>query len=478
MDGKVVRGREGWLFLDSDSNEVVKQHSGELLLSLDDLRRWQSLLESRIERLADSGAEYLFAVAPDPHAVYPEMLPEGVEVAQTRPVLQLVEHLEREGSPARIMYPLEQLMAEKRANPVFPKTGTHWNGLGSFLAYDALASELERIGPLRRLTRDQVLIERTVMLNDLGQKVSPKQTSEALWARPRSVPQARLVSDNCVVNMGALITLICKAAPEGCCVMFGDSSSYGILQFLAEGFRRFVFAHTPAVDFDLVRREQPHVVISLMTERFLITVPTDSKDLSIQSLEREKLANETLRNPLKFIRAMHRKSAQPSAPGASPDARDIPRVEDVMMPALSDRIGNDITVREAAKRLVELEVFALRVVDADDRFLGVITARDVADVIAADGDPDSVRIGDVVTQELVVAAEDALDDAAAVMRHQRVGWLSVVDGKGRLVGRVTKARIDDYLKRVDSEHNESTEATEAAEASKAGEASVESKPEG
>jgi alginate O-acetyltransferase complex protein AlgJ len=127
MDGKVVRGKEGWLFLDSDTNQVVRQHSGQLLLSLDDLRHWQSLLESRIERLAESGTEYLFAVAPDAHAVYPEMLPEAVEVAQTRPVLQLIEHLERQGSSARIVYPLEQLLAEKRVNPVFPRpalTGT------------------------------------------------------------------------------------------------------------------------------------------------------------------------------------------------------------------------------------------------------------------------------------------------------------------------------------------------------------------
>lgn len=465
MDGKVVRGREGWLFLGGDTNQVMRQHSGQLLLSPDDLQRWQSLLESRIERLAESGAEYRFAVAPDSHAVNAEMLPEGIEAAKTRPVLQLIEHLERQGSPARIVYPLEQLTAEKQSNPVFPKTGTHWNILGAFSAYDALASELERIGPLRRLTRDQVLIERTVSLNDLGQKVYPRRASESLWARPRSVPQARLESDNCVNNRGALVTLSCKAAPEGCCVMFGDSSAYGTLQFFAEGFRRFVFAHTPAVDFELVRREQPRIVISMMTERFLIEVPTDSKELSIRSLEREKLATATLRHPLAFVRTMHKKSAKTPTTPASPDDRDTLKVEDVMQPAVSDRIGAESTVREAAKRLVELEVFALRVVDSDDRFLGQVTARNISDVVAADGDLDSIRIGDVANRELVVAAEDALHDAAALMRHQRVGWLSVVDGNGRLVGRITRARIEEYMKRTN------------AEAGKNVEASVESKPE-
>jgi CBS domain-containing protein len=101
----------------------------------------------------------------------------------------------------------------------------------------------------------------------------------------------------------------------------------------------------------------------------------------------------------------------------------------------------------------------------------VITARDISDVVAADGDPDSVRIGDVVKRDLVVAAGDALDDAAAVMWHQRVGWLTVVDGEGRFVGRITRARIDEYMKRI------AAEAAKAAEAGEAGGATVESKPE-
>jgi hypothetical protein len=214
------------------------------------------------------------------------------------------------------------------------------------VGYDTLASELERIVPLRRIKRDQVLVERLVALEDLGQKVSPKQTSEVLRARPRSIPQARLESDNCVNTRGGLVTLSCNAAPDGCCVMFGDSNGYGVLQFLAESFRRFVFAHTPAVDFDVVRREEPRVVISLMTERFLIEVPTDSKELSIRSLERDKLATANLRTPLSFIRTMHRKSAQPPPTGTSSEDRNTLRVEDVMQPALSDSIGGESTVRE------------------------------------------------------------------------------------------------------------------------------------
>jgi CBS domain-containing protein len=71
-----------------------------------------------------------------------------------------------------------------------------------------------------------------------------------------------------------------------------------------------------------------------------------------------------------------------------------------------------------------------------------------------------------VKRELVVAASDPLDDAAAVMRHQKVGWLSVVDGKGRLVGRVTRARIDDYMKRIAADTGKSTDTGEATTVSK------------
>jgi hypothetical protein len=55
QDGKVVRGKDGWLFLDNDSNRVIAQHSGELRFTEEQLDQWHYLLECRTAWLERAG---------------------------------------------------------------------------------------------------------------------------------------------------------------------------------------------------------------------------------------------------------------------------------------------------------------------------------------------------------------------------------------------------------------------------------------
>src|SRR5687767_13011287 len=107
----VIEGRSGFLFLTGDSNRVLDQHAGRLRLTAADLDAWKRVLEARVERARERGARYVFAIAPDTQSVYPEMLPVGIESVPTRPVHQLIEHLERCGSTASVIYPVDTLRA-------------------------------------------------------------------------------------------------------------------------------------------------------------------------------------------------------------------------------------------------------------------------------------------------------------------------------------------------------------------------------
>jgi CBS domain-containing protein len=444
-DGKVIFGRDGWLFLDMDSNQVMRQHSGLAGLSDDDLGRWQELLEFRTSRLAALGARYLLVVAPDAHSVYPEMLPGGIEVAPKRPVLQLLERLREAGSPARVLYPLEAMLAEKRAHPVYSKTDTHWNAIGSFLAYDAIAAELDPAIPIRRLGRQDLRFERWSAASDLGRKVRPTRTAERIGSRTRDVPRARLVSDNCIDNRGALIEFTCPGAPKTSCLLFGDSATYTMLQFMVETFGTLVFAHAPSVDFELVGRARWDVVISVMTERFLIQVPSDSDGPSIAALAREKRKQGRLRGPVLLTPIILR-----SSPGVDPLEEKSEGVRmtvgEVMGPVRADCVDLDSSVREAAGRLSELELNAIAIVDEDGRFRGMLTARALLEVIARGDDPDAVRVERFVTDQPTVTVEDPVDDVAAFMRHNKMQWLPVVDGERRIVGQLTRSVVDKHAR--------------------------------
>ena len=101
-DGKVTRGRDGWLFIAEDANDALAQHSGALRLSAGQLEDWKTLLERRLEFFGSLGCRYLLIVAPDTHAVYPEHLPPEIEPTSERPVQQLIESLRQDRSPVEV----------------------------------------------------------------------------------------------------------------------------------------------------------------------------------------------------------------------------------------------------------------------------------------------------------------------------------------------------------------------------------------
>jgi alginate O-acetyltransferase complex protein AlgJ len=292
-DDKVVEGKDGWFFLDNDSNGFLRQYAGEIRLWDEALELWRDLLETRIARVGELGARYHFLVVPESATVYPENLPDGIEAAPERPVHQVMRHLASKGSPAKVIYPLEDLLAEKTRRLVYRKTDTHWNDFGALVAYRRLAWELERDVPVHVVGEDELQFFEIEIPGDLGYKVGiearPELCARYLYSRARSL------YDNCVESDGSLIITECPHAPPTKCVIFGDSSCYGMVTYLAQSFGRMVLVNSPTLDYDLIAEERPDLVVSQMVERYLIAVPDDSTARSIRESETAKLAEGRLR---------------------------------------------------------------------------------------------------------------------------------------------------------------------------------------
>jgi alginate O-acetyltransferase complex protein AlgJ len=297
-DSKVTHGKDGWLFLDNDTNWFLRQYSGEVRLSDEQLAQWERLLEYRVGRLGELGARYHFLIAPESPAVYPEKLPDEITVAPERTVQQLLAHLDATGSRANVVYPLEELLAAKAQRLLYPKIDTHWNDFGAFIAYKRLARELKRDVAIHEVDDEEVDFFDAELHGDLGHKLGvpahPQPCARYLYAR------ARKLHDNRVLSRGSLVILENPHAPPTTCVMFGDSCASFIMPFIAQTFRRLVWAWSSAVDYDLVRQERPDVVVSQMIERFLIVVPDDLTAKSVAQLEAEKKEARMVRPSLAY----------------------------------------------------------------------------------------------------------------------------------------------------------------------------------
>lgn len=82
--------------------------------------------------------------------------------------------------------------------------------------------------------------------------------------------------------------------------------------------------------------------------------------------------------------------------------------------------------------------------------LGIVTDRDlVVEVLDAGIDPETVRLGDLITEPLLSAREDeALADAVRRMRARGVRRIPVVDDDGALVGILS---MDDVIELIAEE---------------------------
>lgn len=96
-------------------------------------------------------------------------------------------------------------------------------------------------------------------------------------------------------------------------------------------------------------------------------------------------------------------------------------------------------VRTAAQRMDARNVGALVVLDPERRPIGILTDRDLAVRVLAQGkDPHGTRVREVWTADPTTIREDlSVEEALSRMRARGVRRLPVVDEEGLLVGIVT-----------------------------------------
>ena len=275
---KVLVGRDGWLYLVRDSNDVLGQLTGKVRLSDREKREWEALLTRRMAAIEGIGAVWQTLVVPDKEIVYPEHLPAGVEPALARPVHEILAAADRVGAP--VAYALADLQRAKRSHVLYPRTDSHWSHRGALVAYRSLCDLIAAAGvSLPILAEDEIQWWEPELAGGLGSKMHPERTSPTPWAELHT-HRARLAFDNQVVNHGRVVVFEQAERRGPTCVLFAESFAQNLVLFLKESFGRLVYVHTSMLVDEIVAAERPDVVIGLPVERFLVRVPDDRPGLA------------------------------------------------------------------------------------------------------------------------------------------------------------------------------------------------------
>ena len=108
-------------------------------------------------------------------------------------------------------------------------------------------------------------------------------------------------------------------------------------------------------------------------------------------------------------------------------------------------LGLDDTIVEAARAMRDEDAGIMPVVDGD-RLEGVITDRDVAVRVVAEGsDPNATKVRDAMSDRLVtIDPGQDLDEAMRLMAEHQVRRLPVCEEDGRLVGMLAQADVAEH----------------------------------
>jgi CBS domain-containing protein len=104
-------------------------------------------------------------------------------------------------------------------------------------------------------------------------------------------------------------------------------------------------------------------------------------------------------------------------------------------------VGPTNTVAEAAQIMKSEDVGSLPIAESG-KLAGVITDRDIAIRIVAEGRDPETTVGDIASKDVVtIDPEQSIEDAARLMAEHQVRRLPVVEEDGTLVGILAQADI-------------------------------------
>ncbi len=284
----IHEGRDGWLFLTGGSNFVTtlyERNGGHLPDR--NLRRWRDAILERKRRCDALGVAYAHLVAPEKLTIYGHKQATPLVNVDLAPAIRL-QQLFRGDARAAGWVDLVWPMRERRDEvELYWRSDTHWTPEGSLLAYRLLCDALG-LTPNEDLAHRPCTTLHKIM--DLGGKVDPprwEEIREIDWIASAERIYANAVArilENPLhggdIHVGAHVVYRNEEAPNQVRILlFGDSfAGVGrdrLTAQLAETASELVFVWSANVDWRLVARVKPDIVVTQIAERYMALAPND-----------------------------------------------------------------------------------------------------------------------------------------------------------------------------------------------------------
>lgn len=290
----VYRTENDWLFLIGGSNNVLDIFKGKYR-SASWIEGWAGLIEERAKIAIESGVEYCHLAAPEKMSVYSRYLGSAIRSSidfENAPSSCIERNLS-EGFRKFYVNPTAFLRQQSEEYKVYHATDTHWSFLGAYSAYQLL---MNRLGYSVDNSISLDVTPKGECVMDLGGKLTPAVAEKVFFYEPRDCVR-RIYANDLVqykeqagkqnepgLHTGSVVQFNNdEALYKKRVLLFGDSfSEYRpqlLTGLLAETFQEVMFVWGLNVDYKLVERFTPDILVTETAERFMpFTVPRDNVD--------------------------------------------------------------------------------------------------------------------------------------------------------------------------------------------------------
>ncbi len=139
----VLFGKNGHLFFTGQSN--IESYQNLIVFNNNQISSLLKKLEERAVKLNQQNIKYLIVIAPNPHTIYSENLPNWIQKVRSKSDLDVFSIAFKDNPHFAFIDLRPALMREKKKWQIYHLTDTHWNSLGAFVCYQEILSKVAQL---------------------------------------------------------------------------------------------------------------------------------------------------------------------------------------------------------------------------------------------------------------------------------------------------------------------------------------------
>jgi len=276
---RMIVGEDGWQFI--GYRDYVDGYRGVDPFPPESLEAWVRAIRFKHAWLARQGVHYLFVVAPSKSTIYPDKMPDELDVVSTRRRFdELIERLRADTDvPTIDLRPALRAARDRVDVPLYYPHGSHWNDLGAYYAAREVLRALRRWFPgleISPLSHYDVRVRHGRGDDTWATRLYLEDHFAQTWVRLVRTRPPFFEAIELGRDEGQVLTFDTGRPNLPRAVLLRDSFGTNVAPLLAPHFSHLTclwqWYMDPATIPPAIQEADPDVVVDLVVERLLGTV--------------------------------------------------------------------------------------------------------------------------------------------------------------------------------------------------------------